>query len=192
MESVKINDILSYRSLSGIRYSPDGKRAAFVVSNANEEENSYESRLWLYENGSLKKLTDLGKERTFTWLDDTHIIFPAARSDAEKKRTEAGEEFTSYYVLDINGGEASCLFTVPFVSEDVKVLGGGRFALIASADKKYPELWKGDREYTETAERIRIMKYWMSFPTHPTDRALSAEGAGCSFLRRQNRIPSVP
>ena len=155
MESVKINDILTYRSLSGIRYSTDGKRAAFVVSNANEEENSYESRLWLYENGSLKKLTDLGKERTFTWLDDTHIIFPAARSDAEKKRAEAGEEFTSYYVLDINGGEASCLFTVPFVSEDVKVLGGGRFALIASADKKYPELWKGDREYTETAVKER-------------------------------------
>ena len=150
MESVKINDILTYRSLSGIRYSPDGKRAAFVVSNANEEENSYESRLWLYENGSLKKLTDLGKERTFTWLDDTHIIFPAARSDAEKKRTEAGEEFTSYYVLDINGGEASCLFTVPFVSEDVKVLGGGRFALIASADKKYPELWKMPSLWNQT------------------------------------------
>ena len=36
MESVKINDILTYRSLSGIRYSPDGKRAAFVVSNAND------------------------------------------------------------------------------------------------------------------------------------------------------------
>lgn len=155
MEPVKIKDILSYRFLSGIRYSPDGKRAAFVVSNANEEENSYESRLWLYENGSLKKLTDLGKERAFTWLDDTHIIFPAARSDAEKKRAESGVEFTSYYDLDINGGEASCLFTVPFVSEDIKVLGGGHFALIASADKKYPELWKGDREYTETAVKER-------------------------------------
>ena len=155
MESVKINDILSYKFLSEIRYSPDGERAAFVVSNANADENMYESRLWLYENGTLKKLTDLGKERAFTWLDDTHIIFPAVRSAAEEKRAEAGEEFTSYYVLDICGGEASCLFTVPFVSEEIKVLGDGHFALLASADKQYPELWKGSRKDIEAALKER-------------------------------------
>ena len=63
-------DLLSYRALSGLRASPDGKRAAFVAAQANRDENSYERRLWLYENGALRQLTDLGNEGSFVWLDN--------------------------------------------------------------------------------------------------------------------------
>lgn len=40
------------------------------------------------------------------WEDENHILFPAVRSVKEKKRAEAKEQFTSYYRLDIRGGEA--------------------------------------------------------------------------------------
>ena len=40
MEQLKLKDFLNYRFLSAVRYAPDGKRAVFVVSNSNEEENS--------------------------------------------------------------------------------------------------------------------------------------------------------
>ena len=69
MKPIELRDILSYRFLSALRYAPGGKKAAFVVSNADEESNSYEARLWLYENGAFRQLTDLGKERQFVWLD---------------------------------------------------------------------------------------------------------------------------
>ena len=39
MEQLKLKDFLNYRFLSAVRYAPDGKRAVFVVSNSNEEEN---------------------------------------------------------------------------------------------------------------------------------------------------------
>ena len=45
MEPIGIKDFLNYKFLSNVKYAPDGKRAAFVVYNCNEEENSYESRL---------------------------------------------------------------------------------------------------------------------------------------------------
>ena len=80
MKAVARDDILRYRFLSELRAAPDGKRAAFVVSEANAEENNYESRLWLYENGEVRQLTDLGQERGFAWLDDELLIFPACRS----------------------------------------------------------------------------------------------------------------
>ena len=95
MQPIQQKDILTYKYLSDPRYNPSRTRAAFVVSTANEAENSYESRLWLYENGAVKQLTDLGKERGYRWLDDDRIIFPAVRSAAEKKRAESKEPFTS-------------------------------------------------------------------------------------------------
>ena len=49
MEQLQLKDFLNYRFLSGVRYAPGGKRAAFVVANCNEEENGYESRLWMYD-----------------------------------------------------------------------------------------------------------------------------------------------
>ena len=89
MEPIKQQDLLQYKFLSGVRYAPGGERAAFAVANANEEENNYERRLWLYENGSLRQLTDLGKEGSFLWIDEHRLIFPAVRSAKEKKRAEA-------------------------------------------------------------------------------------------------------
>ena len=90
MKTLQLNDFLQYRFLSSLKYAPGGKRAAFAVSVANEEENCYESVLWLYD-GGLRQLTGLGSERSFIWEDETHILFPAVRSAKEKKRKEAGE-----------------------------------------------------------------------------------------------------
>ena len=146
MQPIQQKDILTYKYLSDPRYNPSRTRAAFVVSTANEAENSYESRLWLYENGAVKQLTDLGKERGYRWLDDDRIIFPAVRSAAEKKRAESKEPFTSYYVLDLRGGEALPFFTVPFAVQDLMVLDGKRFLAVGGFDKAHPDLYAADEE----------------------------------------------
>ena len=75
MESLKLKDFLNYRFLSGVQYAPDGSKAAFVAANANEEENRYERRLWLWD-GQLRQLTDLGQEGSFLWEDENTLLFP--------------------------------------------------------------------------------------------------------------------
>lgn len=102
MNAVELKDFLKYRFLSGLKYAPGGKAAAFTVSTCNEEENSYESRLWLYD-GTLRQLTELGGEMSFIWEDESNILFPAVRSASEKKRRSGKEMFTSYYRLNIKG-----------------------------------------------------------------------------------------
>lgn len=155
MKSIELGDILTYRFLSNVRYAPNGKRAAFVVANANEEENSYERRLWLYENGAVRQLTDLGKEGGFEWLDSERLIFPAVRSAKEKKRAEAKEKFTSYYVLDLRGGEALPLFTLPFSAGRLRVLDATHFAVSASVDKLHPDLYDASDEEREKVKKER-------------------------------------
>ena len=171
MEAVRLNDFLRYRFLSNVCYAPDGKRAAFVVSQCNEEENCYESRLWLYD-GTLRQLTDLGRERAFIWTDAHTILFPAVRSADEKKRAEAKEQFTSYYRLDLNGGEAVHAFTLAFAADWIRKLPNGAYAVLGTIDANEPDYYrmsKEDREkvgkkYADDADYAVFdeLPYWMN------------------------------
>ena len=152
MEPIGIRDFLQYKYLSDVKYAPDGKRAAFVVSNCNEEENCYESRLWLYD-GAFRQLTDLGKEARYFWEDENTILFPAVRSASEKKRSEKKEKFTSFYRLDLRGGEALHAFTLPFAATWIKKLKNGAYAVLGDIDANRPDYYSMSREDREKVEK---------------------------------------
>ena len=152
MESIQIKDFLQYRFLSNVKYAPDGKKAAFIVSQCNEEENSYESRLWLYD-GELRQLTDLGKENRYFWENDQTILFPAVRSADEKKRADKHENFTSFYRLDLRGGEALHAFTLPFAATWIKKLPNGAYAVLGFIDANEPDYYLMDRKDREKVEK---------------------------------------
>ena len=76
----------------------------------------------------------LGKERGFIWLDDNRILFSAVRSAKEKKRAEAKEAFTSYYVLDLRGGEAQPFFTLPFGAQKIEKLDDTHFTVTTQVE----------------------------------------------------------
>ena len=138
MQQLQLKDFLNYRFLSEVRWAPDGKKAAFVVSSCEEEQNAYSSRLYLWD-GQVRQMTDLGKERGFVWLDENRILFPAVRSEKEKKRAAAKEQFTSYYALDVRGGEAMPAFTLPFTAASVKVLDETHLAVVGALDVNVPD-----------------------------------------------------
>lgn len=146
MESLQLTDFLNYRFLSRPKFSPGGKRAAFVVTNCNEEENTYESRLWLWETDALRQLTDLGKEAQYVWEDETHILFPAVRSTAEKKRAEAKDQFTPFYRLDITGGEALPAFTLPFAAGSIYRVTENFYVAAGLIDANHPDYYKLDKD----------------------------------------------
>jgi dipeptidyl aminopeptidase/acylaminoacyl peptidase len=78
MEKIKIDDFTKYKFLSGIKHSPDGKHACFVVHESDLEANSYRSNLWLLEIAVERhfQLTTFNTEKSFVWLDSANILFP--------------------------------------------------------------------------------------------------------------------
>ena len=181
MEALKLKDFLNYRFLSGVQYAPDGGKAAFVVSNANEEENSYERRLWLWD-GQLRQLTDLGKEGAFCWEDADHILFPADRSAKERKRREAREEFTAYYRLSMSGGEALPAFTLPFAAAGLRPLGEGVYLALGSIDARRPDYFEmTDAARAEVAKEYAAEKDYEVFDEIP----FWGNGEGVINKRRQ-------
>ena len=153
MQQLQLKDFLQYRFLSNLKYAPGGKSAAFVVTNSSEDEKSYESRLWLYD-GSLRQLTDLGKESSFIWEDEENILFPAVRSEKEKKQKEEKEQFTSYYRLNIHGGEAVHAFTLPFAVSKLEKTDWG-YAALGDIDAAHPDYYKMSPE-----ERSKLAEHY--------------------------------
>ncbi|MFN2363090.1 MAG: S9 family peptidase, partial [Halarsenatibacteraceae bacterium] len=71
MEKLKVDSMLEYRFLSDLKYSPDGENLAFKVSQADQDENDYNSNLWIYnlEADNFYQLTSGKKDGGFAWLN---------------------------------------------------------------------------------------------------------------------------
>ncbi|MBQ5487794.1 MAG: S9 family peptidase, partial [Clostridia bacterium] len=92
-------------------------------------------------------------ESRYIWEDANTILFPAVRSEDEKKRAEKKEQFTSYYRLNLSGGEALHAFTLPFAATWIKKLPNGAYALLGSIDANESDYYLMDREEREKVEK---------------------------------------
>ncbi len=132
MKELRLDDFTQYTFLSGIKYSPSGEHACFVAHRADVDENDYKSNLWLYNvsEESYFKLTGLGSERSFTWLDNSEeILFSSLRDKKDKERQKKGESFTVFYKINISGGEATEAFRVPLRVQTIKPLADNKYLL---------------------------------------------------------------
>lgn len=98
-KAVEIEDLLELVSVTDPKISPDGKRAVFVQTKMDEEENTYHSHLYhiSLETGESAPWT-YGKSRNSqpAWsADGRHIAFLSDRNDKNQ-----------LYVLPSGGGEA--------------------------------------------------------------------------------------
>jgi dipeptidyl aminopeptidase/acylaminoacyl peptidase len=142
LEKIKIDDFMRYKFLSGIKHSPDGKYACFVLHETDLEEYKYLSNLWLYnfETETYFKLTAFDSERSFLWLDNENIFFSDIRTSRDKEKKEAGEEFTQYYKINIHGGEAVKSIRVPRNVNSIKAMTVDTFLLTSDFYSNKKEL----------------------------------------------------
>ena len=140
MDKVLPEDLLTYRFLSEVRISPDGKMAAFLVKEASLEENDYASDIYLVnlEYGKLRRLTGSGKDGPFVWSADSRaVIFISHRAGKEKE--------SPVYRIAIDGGEAERIGTIPHKVEALELLDDGR--LLYSARVPLYKVKDEDKDY---------------------------------------------
>lgn len=136
MENLKLKDFLDYKYLFNLEFSPNGENAGFVVHTTNYDDNNYQSNIWLLNNKTKKysKLTSLNEEKSFLWIDNSTIIFPASRDAKLREKVSQGEKWTAYYSIDINGGEADKYMQIPLLVTAIKMIDKDNFVLTAQYD----------------------------------------------------------
>ena len=66
---VEIRDFLALQYVSDPRFSPDGQKAAFLVTRIDPDQNAYLSDLWVLDVGAAgsRRLTETGDVKGYFW-----------------------------------------------------------------------------------------------------------------------------
>ena len=156
MKTVKIDHFRDFTFLNNLKYSPTGKHYS-VVANKASTKNSYNSTLFVNKGDGFYPLTSAtGVVKQYTWLDDENIIFAETRCKETQEKISRGHEITSYYKININGGEATHAFDVPAIVESIETLGNGEFLLKVLFDNSRPNLeGKPDHEIEAILKELK-------------------------------------
>jgi len=150
VDNLKLDDFIRYKFLSGINLSPNGENCGFIMNQIDIEENKYLSNIYILDkNNKQKKLTSLDEERSFIWKDDSTILFPSIRNKKDKERQKKGEPLTTYYEIDIHGGEANKFMELPLNVTSLKIVDENTYLLTAIFEpklKNYDLLSNNDKE----------------------------------------------
>ncbi len=131
--AIDIEDFLAIKSVSGLRYSPDGARIAFVVQQPDLAANAYRSRLWVWERqtGACRELEADLKSGILLWLVADIILFSTTPAGDCKARVEAGETWTSFATIDTATGAIAPRFDVPLAIKKIARTDYGAFVVLA-------------------------------------------------------------
>lgn len=142
MEKLELKDFLKYKFISGLEFSPDKKNIGFVVKSADYDNNNYKSNIWIMNSETKKysKLTSTNKDSEFIWLDNRTLMFRSQRDDSLKSKIEEGEDWTVFYSININGGEAEEYMRIPLKVFSIKKIDDSNFALTAEFDHNLIDL----------------------------------------------------
>ena len=127
MRKLLAEDFKNYRFLSDIKFSSNGKNSVFSVAKASSK-NSYDSNLYICrDSGGISQLTSSGSESKFLWDDDKTVLFASSRA-VEKNSG------TSFYRININGGEAVSAFNLPMGISSISKIAEEAYLICASVD----------------------------------------------------------
>ena len=158
MKPILLEDITTYKFLSGLSYSPDGNNIALIESKAELKENGYRRYIYTADSATMKfkKLTDGGAEGSFFWLNNDTIVFPRVKEKEDKEALANGEELSIFYAININGGEANELFRLPLKVMSVTPIDNENLVLMVKHDLARPEL-----EGLKPDERKKVLGQYM-------------------------------
>ncbi len=140
-KSILVEDLCDYKYISELKLSPDNSLCTMVVSQGDMKKNNYRHHLYSYNfmDRKLKQLTSTN-ERGIIWENNNCVLFPHDRDKAVEKAKANFEDLTSYYRLDLTGGEAQKAFSIPLQVNTLKFIDERFAVVIALKDLNKPDI----------------------------------------------------
>lgn len=152
MEKTKINDILTYDFYSSLEISNDEKYLAFLKTNANLDENKYNSYLYLFdiEKNKKYKVSDNKNIGIFIFDEDDNLIY----------KEKSDDKFDYFYKKDRSMEVGSLEFKIDKNVSFIKDLKNGYY-LIKASDKLSEEEKKKQKENSFYKE-VSKLPFWFN------------------------------
>lgn len=189
MERLPLDALARYTYLSGLNFNADGSRAAYVTHNAQLDENTYTSDIWLFNTEKCDqppvRLTTSGKASTFEWLPSgERLIYPSTKEATVKTAIDNGEPLTVFYALSISGGESREWMRIPLKVSQILPISDTLYLLSAGY---HPEWERYNNATTEA--RTGILKEWKEAANYEVIEEIPFWANGGTYLRGvRNRL----
>jgi dipeptidyl aminopeptidase/acylaminoacyl peptidase len=144
--TLTIEDYATMPQPSSPRWSPDGKRIAYVLTKADLEKSAYDSNLWIIDaDGKNDRQLTFARGADFRprWSSDGKRI--AFVSDRDGKN--------AIWLLDPNGGEARKLVDPPTAVRELEWSPDGRSIAFSRLDEPTPD----DKKRAEEKDDARVV-----------------------------------
>lgn len=152
MEKTKINDILTYDFYSSLEISNDEKYLAFLKTNADLDENKYNSYLYLFdiEKNKKYKVSDNKNIGIFIFDEDDNLIY----------KEKSDDKFDYFYKKDRSMGVGSLEFKIDKNVSYIKDLKNGYYLIKAS--EKLSEDEKKKQKENSFYKEVTKLPFWFN------------------------------
>jgi len=165
-----VDDLLSVRSAGAPEISPDGRRVAYTVSQADFQQDAFISQIWIADrtDGTAYQLTrgDKGASNPRWSPDGTRLAFTSARSGKNQ-----------IFVIRPDGGEAQRLTDCESAVESFAWSPDGRMIAFTAAEPA-PRFMKDRKEHYGDYSVVRREYNFVHLWTVAVDEAQASPAAG--------------
>lgn len=146
LEKFDVEPILPRSSISDLAISPDGKKIAFTRNVTNNDEDRYESHLWITsENAEPQQFTyGLGNDSSPIWSRNGNTIYFLSTRQVKGQKKDK----TRLWAIQANGGEARLVVEVKNSIESPILSPDGNKVLFLSSIEEDSEA-RGDSEESD-------------------------------------------
>lgn len=142
MKKISLDEFKSYQFLSSLKTNPCKSAFAFVVAKTDLKNNKYSRNIWLSFNNKIKQLTGLDDGANYIWLNNEEMLIQTTRDANDQALVKEGKELSSFYRININGGEALKAFSLPINVSTIKQIRQDVYAILGKIDANNPDLYK--------------------------------------------------
>ena len=137
MKKVQLEQFTKYRFLSNLQCGSKKGQLAFVVTQANED-NGYDSHIFLYENENLRQLAS---GSNYIWDGENTLLLTSLREKEDRDAVAGGEERTVFYRVSADNGHIEKAFSVPLnVTKHVR-LDSGKYLLQVKYNLRFSSMY---------------------------------------------------
>lgn len=158
MKPVLLEDIAEMRFGSNVQFSKDGQFVSYVITSPSLKKNNYEQDLFLYDRKQKKtrQLTFSKDNGSYIWDDAETLLIQTKHSEDDKPKPLF--EKTSFYRLNIHGGEARPAFSIDATVLAYKKVKDGLYVIQALVDWNKPDPKKVSKEVCEEEKDYHILE----------------------------------
>lgn len=158
MNKITIEDVAKIKFGNGIKLSPSGEKACFVVTESDLKTNDYKHNIHCVDlkTGKHTQFTQDGKEDNFLFDDENTLLFSTSRSKEDD--AEPFYEKTTFYRLPLDGGEAKVAFSIDKNVVSIDKASDGFYVVKALVDWNAPDPTKLSKEECEEEKDYHIFE----------------------------------